>query len=234
MIIQHTLKTSIETYETTNMRYKGSMGNKSVQDAPHPIGIRPEHITEFERLLWIQPKYDTHSINEYCIRYDNDDSTLITATGKKYNEKSTREFRDSSGLPLFEMQKVRWSGLKSRRPWRIRLPGSKEDDLVDIRFKGLMNTTFEVTFRNALARDTRSKDDKLVRIEVHRVSPLYRAYEARMSGIKVLDIRESMERNRSVPTIMYNSSGGILPPRLVMQVLVAANFDMSLVSFDIS
>jgi hypothetical protein len=128
------------------------------------------------------------------------------------------------------MQKVRWSGLKSRRPWRIRLPGSKED-LVDIRFKGLTNTTFEVSFRNAVARDTKSEDDKMVSMVVHRLSPLYRVYEVRTGGIKVMDIRESMERNRSVPTIMYNSSGSILPPRLVMEVLVAANFDMSLVSF---
>lgn len=194
------------------------------------MGIRPEHITEFERLLWIEPKYDAHSINEYSIRYDNDDSTLITATGKRYNEKSTREFRDSSGLPLFEMQKVWWPGLKPRRPWRIRLPGSKEDDLVDIRFKGLMNTTFEVHFRNAVAHDTKNEDDRMIHIVVHRVSPLYRVYEALMGDLKVMDIRESMERNRSVPTIMYNSSAGILPPRLMMEVLVAANFDMSLVS----
>jgi hypothetical protein len=216
------------------MRIKGSMGNKFVQEPPHPMGIRPEHITEFERLLWIEPKYDAHSMNEYSIQYDNDDSTLITATGKRYNEKSTREFRDSSGLPLFEMQKVWWPGLKSRRPWRIRLPGSKEDDLVDIRLKGLMNPTFEVNFRNAVARDTKNENDRMVHMVVNRVSPLYQVYEARIGGIKVMDIRESMERNRSVPTIMYNSSGGILPSRLVMEVLVAANFDMSLVSFDIN
>lgn len=196
------------------------------------MGIRPEHIPEFERLLWIEPKYDARSTNEYCIRYDNDDSTLITVTGKRYNEKSTREFRDSSGLPLFEMQKVWWPGWKSRRPWRIRLPGSKEADLVDIRFKGLTHTTFEVNFRNVVASG--AKDDNVVHIVVHRVSSLYRVYEVRVAGIKVVDIRESMERNRSVPTIMYNSSGGILPSRLVMEVLVAANFDMSVVSLGIS
>jgi hypothetical protein len=216
------------------MGVKGSMGNKSVQDPPYPMGIRPEHITEFERLLWIEPKYDSRAINEYCIRYDNDDSTLITATGKRYNEKSTREFRDSSGLPLFEMQKVWSPGWKYRRPWRIRLPGSKEADLVDIRLKGLMNTTIEVNFRNVVSRDTKNEDDKIVHIVVHRVSPVYRVYEVRVAGIKVVDIRESMERNRSVPTIMYNSSGGILPSRLVMEVLVAADFDMSLVSFGIN
>lgn len=198
------------------------------------MGIRPEHIAEFPRLLWIEPKYDARSTDEYCIRYDNDDSILITATGKRYNEKSTREFRDSSGLPLFEIQKVSSLGWKSRRPWRIRLPGSKEADLVDIRLKGLMNNTFEVDFRNVVARDTKNEDDKMVHMVVHRVSPVYRVYEVRVAGIKVVDIRESMERNRSVPTTMYNSSGGILPSRLVMEVLVAADFDMSLVSFDIN
>jgi hypothetical protein len=213
---------------------KGSMGNKSVQEPPYPMGIRPEHIAEFPRLLWIEPKYDACSTDEYCIRYDNDDSILITATGKRYNEKSTREFRDSSGLPLFEIQKVSSLGWRSRRPWRIRLPGSKEADLVDIRLKGLMNNTFEVDFRNVVARDTKNEDDKMVHMVVHRVSPVYRVYEVRVAGIKVVDIRESMERNRSVPTTMYNSSGGILPSRLVMEVLVAADFDMSLVSFGIT
>jgi hypothetical protein len=194
------------------------------------MGIRPEHITEFERLLWINPKYDPHSPNEYCIRYDSDDTTLFTATGLKFSAKSTREFRDSSGLPLFESQKVWSPGWIYRRPWRVRLPGCKETDLVDIRFKGPMHNSFEVHFRNAVARDFKNEDDRMVHLSVHRVSPVYRVYEVRAAGIKVVDIRESMERNRSVPTSLYNSSGGSLPPRLVMEVLVAGNFDMSLVS----
>ncbi|KAJ5319731.1 hypothetical protein N7508_000014 [Penicillium antarcticum] len=209
---------------------KGSMGNKSVQESPYPMGIRSEQITEFARLLWIEPKYDARSTDEYCIRYDNDDSILITVTGKEYNERSTREFRDSSGLPLFEIQKVSSLGWKSRRPWRIRLPGSKETDLVDIRLRGLMKKTFEMDFRNVVTRDTRNEDDNMVHMVVHRVSSVYRVYEVRVDGLKVVDIRESMERNRSVPTMMYNSSGGILPSRLVMEVLVAADFDMSLAS----
>ena len=209
----------------------GSMGDKYVQEPPYSMGIRPEHITEFERLLWIEPKYDAYSSNEYCIRYDSDGSTLFTATGLRYGERYTREYRDSSGLPLFETQKV-WSlGWKFRRPWRVRLPGSKEADLVDIRFNGVVNNSFEVNFRNAVAHDTKNEDDKMVHLVVHRVSHVYRVYEVRFGGVKVVDIRESMERNRSVPTSHYNSSGGRLPPRLVMEVLVAGNFDMSLVCF---
>lgn len=216
---------------TANMSAIGSMGNKSVQEPPYSMGIRPEHVTEFERLLWIEPKYDARSADEYCIRYDSDDSTLFTVTGMRYNEKSTREFRDSSGLPLFESQKVWSPGWKYRRPWRVRLPGSKNADLVDIRSKGVMGNSFEVNFRNAVARDTKNEADRMVHLVVRRVSPVYRVYEVRVAGIKVVDIRESMERNRSVPTGRYNSSGGILPPRLVMEVLVAENFDLSLVSF---
>ncbi|KAJ5812360.1 hypothetical protein N7474_008661 [Penicillium riverlandense] len=214
-----------------NMTAIGTMGNKSVQEPPCAMGIRPEHVTEFERLLWIEPKYDARSSNEYCIRYDSDDSTLFTVTGMKYNEKATREFRDSSGLPLFESQKVWSPGWKHRRPWSVRLPGCKKADLVDIRFKGVMSNSFEVNFRNAAALDTKNKDDQMVRLVVNRVSPIYRVYEVRVAGVKVVDIRESMERNRSVPTGRYNSSGSALPPRLVMEILVAANFDMSLVSF---
>lgn len=211
------------------MSARGGLGNKTVQESPFPMGIRPEHITEFERLLWIEPKYDAHSTDEYCIRYDSDDSTLFTATGMKYNGKSTREFRDSSGLPMFESQKV-WSlGWRCRRPWRVRLPGSQAADLVDIQFKGAVKNKFQVIFRNAVARDTKHADDNMVHLAVHRVSPVYRVYEVRVAGVKVADIRESMERNRSVPTSLYNSCGGMLPPRLVMEVLVAENFDLSLV-----
>ncbi|KAJ5610244.1 hypothetical protein N7510_006963 [Penicillium lagena] len=213
------------------MNARGSMGNKSVQEPPYAMGIRPEHVTEFERLLWFEPKYDARSSNEYCIRYDSDDSTLFTVTGMKYNEKCTREFRDSSGLPLFESQKVWSPGWRYRRPWRVRLPGSKKADLVDIRFTCAMGNRFEVNFRNAVAQDTKNEDDNMVHLVVHRVSPVYRVYEVRVAGIKVVDIRESMERNRSVPTGRYNSRGGTLPPRLVMEMLVAENFDMSLVSF---
>lgn len=206
------------------------MGNKSVEDSPYPMGIRPDHITEFERLLWIEPKYAPYSTNEYCIRYDSDDSTLFTATGMKYGEKSTREFRDSSGLPMFECKKVWSPGWRCRRPWRVRLPGSEVDSLVDIQFKGAMRKNFQVIFRNAVAGDTKHEEDKMVHLAVNRVSPVYQVYEVRVAGVKVVDIRESMERNRSVPTRLYNSSGGMLPPRLVMEVLVAENFDLSLVS----
>lgn len=212
------------------MTAKGCMGNQSVEDPPCSMGIRPEYITEFERLLWINPIYDPHSPNEYCIRYDSDDTLLFTATGMNYSAKSTREIRDSSGLPLFEVQKVCSPGWRYKTPWRVRLPGCKEIDLVDIRFKGLMHNKFEVHFRNAVARDSKNEDDQMVHLVVQRVSPVYRVYEVRVAGIKVVDIRESMERNRSVPTRFYNSSKGLLPPRLMMEVKVAENFDMSLVS----
>lgn len=206
------------------------MRSRHVQTPRHPIGLRPELVTEFERLLWIQPKYDKHSSSEFTIKYDSDDSTLFTVTGTKYGDRPVREFRDKSGLPMFETERV-WPALRWKRPWRVRLPGNDED-LVNIKLKWLPHN-FDLTFRNALAQDAKTEDDKVVTLEVRRTSALCN-FAIYADGRKVVDIRESVERNRAISYGLvngYQSPGNYRPPRSIMEILVADGVDLSLVSF---
>ncbi|KAJ6109218.1 hypothetical protein N7486_001452 [Penicillium sp. IBT 16267x] len=203
---------------------------RHVQSPLHPIGLRSEHIAEFERLLWIQPKYDPASPDEYRVKYDSDDSTLITVTGIKYSDRRVREFRDASGLPMFEAQRTRI--LWKTKSWRVRLPGNDNEDLADIRRSGWLYD-FDLTFRNALARDVKSNDDKMVTLEVRHASALG-TFGIWACGRKVADVRESMESNRTISsplsTIATGKGSSFSRPRAIMEILVADGFDFSLVS----
>ncbi|KAJ5658653.1 uncharacterized protein N7484_002302 [Penicillium longicatenatum] len=207
-----------------------TLRSRQVQRPHHPIGLRSEHVAEFERLLWVEPKYDPTSSDEYKIKYDSDDSTLITVTGTKYSDRRVREFRDASGLPMFEAQRSRT--LWKNKPWRIRLPGNVKEDLADVKPSGWLQN-FNLTFRNALAQDAKNNDDKMVTLEVRRSSALCEFGVWTSGHRKVADIRESMERNRisSSLSMMASGKGGYFsPPRAIMEVLVADGFDFSIAS----
>ncbi|KAJ5628120.1 hypothetical protein N7490_010348 [Penicillium lividum] len=199
-----------------------------VESPRHPIGLRSEHIAEFQRLLWIEPSYDPQSPAEFKINYDSDDSTLITVTGTKYSPRRVREFRDASGLPMFEAQRIRlpWKS----KPWRIRLPGTEDEDLADVKRKGMMYD-FNLTFYNALAQDAKSDEDKMVTLEV-RHSSAFCTFGIWAGGRKVADVRESVERNRTISSMLsvgVTGRSSYMPSRSIMEVLVADGFDFSLV-----
>ncbi|KAJ5115471.1 hypothetical protein NUU61_001230 [Penicillium alfredii] len=199
--------------------------SKAVQKLDHPIGIRQEHIADSQTLLYLQPKYDQLSPNEYTLRRDWDNSTIFTVTGKKYGDTPVREFRNSSGLPLFEAHRVvpTW-----RRPWRVRLPGSEGTELVEI--KTGWQSRLHLTFRDAAATDSKEESEKMVRVEIQQmVTFAWHEFTAWVEGKKVVDIRENMHLNKTIGTI-YNtrSWAPTLPPRPVLDVLVAEGFDLSL------
>jgi hypothetical protein len=92
----------------------------------------------------------------------------------------------------------RWAGDLDGRSGFDCQGAKKQIWLISDFLKGLMSTTFKVNLRNVAARVIKNEDDKIVYIVVHRVLPIYRIYEVRVAGIKVVDIRESIERNGSV------------------------------------
>ncbi|KAJ5717353.1 hypothetical protein N7488_002999 [Penicillium malachiteum] len=206
------------------------MRGRHVEAPRHPLGLRREQITEFERLLWIEPDYNKESPAEFTVKYDSDDSTLITVTGKKYGDRRVREFRDSSGLPLFETQRVR-PAIRWMKPWRVHLPGNDED-LADIKLKG-KPCDFDINFRNVMANNAKKEEDKLATVQVRRTSPALCTFAVYAEDRKVVDIRESVILNRTV-SITGNMtriiSSSHQPTRAIMEVLVAEDFDLSLVS----
>ena len=108
------------------------MYHQSVKPPPNPIAIRPDLIALKETTLRLRPKANTHSATDYTMKDVATGSTVFSVIGKKYGSSPGREFRDSTGLPLFELHRV---GI-SRKPWRVRLPGDKERDLISICMRG--------------------------------------------------------------------------------------------------
>ncbi|KAJ5180600.1 hypothetical protein N7492_003810 [Penicillium capsulatum] len=206
------------------------MHRAAVQSPPCPMGIRGEHITEFERLLYVVPKYDPASVNEYTVKYDSNDATLFTVTGKKYSDRPVREFRDASGLPMFECHRpFVWTKWRRELAWRVRLPGNDEE-LVSVKTRRL-GTEFDLTFRNVAVKESKTERDQMVTLEVRRTSLVLWRYLVTVDGRTVVDIRESMERNKTLPLLGRGTSGGTQPARrLVMEALVADDFDLALAS----
>ena len=199
--------------------------SKAVKKLEQPIGIRPEHIADDETLLYLKPKYDHRSPNEYTMKRYWDDSTMFTITGHKYGDTPAREFRDSSGLPMFHS---RATLLAWKRPLRVRLPGNEADELVDFRLES--NRVFKLSFRNSMAPETEDKSYNIVTVEVRDTdSAACTGCSATVKGQKVLDIRESITMNRTLPRARTQGDVSLMP-RQVLEVLVAEGFDMSLVS----
>ena len=108
------------------------MYHQSVKPPPNPIAIRPDLIALKETTLRLRPKANTHSATDYTMKDVATGSTVFSVTVKTYGSSPGREFRDSTGVPFFELHRV---GL-SRKPWRVRLPGDKESDLISICMRG--------------------------------------------------------------------------------------------------
>ncbi|KAJ5186936.1 hypothetical protein N7449_009930 [Penicillium cf. viridicatum] len=197
--------------------------NKTVKTLSHPVGIRPEHIADEETLLYLKPKYDHRSPNEYTIKRYWDDSTIFTVTGHKYGDTPAREFRDSSGLPMFQS---RAAVLAWKRPLRVRLPGNENEELVDFRVD--MKQVYRLTFRNSMEPDSKSESDRMATAEVRETSTYaWQGFSASVGGQKVVDVRESVTMNKTLPKC--TSQGDVsLMPRQVLEILVAEGFDLSL------
>jgi hypothetical protein len=205
----------------------GNLSRRSLQKPLHPIAIRPEQIASSEILLYVRPKCDGHSASEYIIRNDADGSTVFTVTGQTSGHCAGREFRDASGLPLFELHKV----VSFKRPWRVRLPGAdKKDDLIEVSTKRSFGN-YDLVLRNAAADESKGESDKMVKLGVHQTSAAFwPTFEVMAAGRKVVDVHESLKRNETIGTFDTDWPRQ-LPSRPVLDVRVSEGFDLSLVRY---
>lgn len=217
--------------------------NRKIESAPFEVALRPEHISEFERRLYLQPRYDAKAIDEYVVKFDSDDTTLITASGPKYDKKGVRDIRDASGLPLFECEKIWAPAWRKRGPWIIRLPGSNGSSKAGDKASEIANTRrtnaywvnrFDMTFRNAAARDVKGEAEAMVTLHIRSSNALFCNWIVSLGDRIVVHVRESVDRNkRQDPTGRFIRSVPAqteLYKRLTLDVIVAENFDLSLVS----
>lgn len=88
--------------------------------APHPIAIRKEHITPSQTIINIKQHDDAYLGHDFTIRDAYSGSKLFTVEGKSLSNSQRREFRDASGLPLFELRRRYFT---AKNAWELNLPG---------------------------------------------------------------------------------------------------------------
>lgn len=217
-----------------------------------PIALRPDYITDTKTTIVVWPRGNSASADAYRIS-DDDGIPLFTATGRRFNSGRGREFRDASGLPLFEVKR-NW--LSWRSGWVITLPGcsstptnssspstsrSSGDSGKDIDKAGLLATgtprirtltstpigNFSITIvQNAGATATKRSEDKKLTLEIERHGNALAFFDVVDVDRKVAEVRESIRYNERLALI--SSQSGYRP---VFEVIVTAGVDLSLVSF---
>lgn len=189
-----------------------------------PIAVRKEHIPDSKTTLILRPQGDAHSAAAYKVT-DEDGLTHFTATGQKFGDRTCREFRDASGLPLFELH--RRTSLRSH--WSVTLPGSNAANIATGSSLGMnmRAVCFTITFENVAAVDSKKKEDRMLTLQIEKHGNVLVTFDVVDGNRKVSEIRESIPHNRKL-ALMPESRERYRP---VFDITVAPGVDMSLVSF---
>lgn len=203
--------------------------DQALQPLSDPVAIRPELVASEETELRLYPRANRKSAAEYTVKDALTGSTVVSVTGRKYGNSPGREFRDSSGLPLFDLRRAGFF----IRPWKIRLPGDDSKDLASIYMEGpSKKITLNIAENQAPAKDgTKGVDpEKKVTLKVFRKTALY-TFDVLVGDQKVAHIQENPELNRSVGHFM-SGPYDYVPPRRIMDIRLAGGLDASIVSLN--
>ena len=153
-----------------------------------------------------------------------DGSLKFTASGKKHGDRACREFRDSSGLPLFELhQKAIFT-----HSWFVTLPGSDHASIAKAapKWSFIQGThDFSLSFENQAATDGKGQEEERVELNIERHGGILALYDVVDRDRKVAVVRESIEHNETLP--FMNSRWRRYKP--ILEVTVASGADMSMV-----
>ncbi|CAG8176506.1 unnamed protein product [Penicillium salamii] len=199
----------------------------ALQPLSDPVAIRSELVASEETELRLYPRANRKSASEYTIKNVFNGSTVLSVTGRKYGNSPGREFRDSSGLPLFELRRAGFL----IRPWKVRLPGDDSKNLASIYMEGpSKKITLNIAENQAPAIEGAKGVDveKKVTLKVFRKTALY-TFDVLVGDQKVAHIQENPELNRSVGHLMY-SPYDYVPPRRILDIRLAEGLDASIVS----
>jgi hypothetical protein len=135
--------------------------------APHrQIVFRKEYIPSSQIRLILKPQGDPRTAILFKIIDDEDGLVKFTVTGRKFADRPCREFRDSSGLPLFELhQKALFT-----HTWPFTLPGRNDTSIA----KGAPRWSFShgvddfgMSFENQAAVEAKEQH-KRVKLTIER------------------------------------------------------------------
>ncbi|OJJ29829.1 hypothetical protein ASPWEDRAFT_46588 [Aspergillus wentii DTO 134E9] len=203
------------------------MNTQAVETPRHPIALRKEFIAEFERTILLKPIADRpegqRSSKDYTILDASDNTTLFTASGRKFKKPSCREIRDSSGLPLFD---IHYHTRMFKESWAIKLPGGDGVTLASTTAKRAPNkekVEFPLSFQNAV-------DDGHVAMNVHAPGAYLYKFYVTVGDRQVISITHNMFDGASCTRGLPSERGKYMAHRAEWEAEVAADVDLSLVS----
>ncbi|CAG7916127.1 unnamed protein product [Penicillium olsonii] len=197
---------------------------KALRSPHREIAFRKEYIAASQTRLILKPQGDAKSAVSLKILDDEDDSVKFTVTGRKHTDRSCREFRDASGLPLFEIhQKALFT-----HSWFVTLPGSDEASIAKaaprFSFKHGIDD-FSLSFKNQAAVDVKEGAEERVELNMERFGTVLALYDVVDGDRKVAVVRESIEHNEILP--FMNSRWR--KRQSVLDITVTPGTDISLV-----
>ncbi|KAB8076876.1 tubby C-terminal-like domain-containing protein [Aspergillus leporis] len=201
---------------------------RALKAPERPIALRNEYITDNKSLLTFRPQGDPKSAVGYSIQ-DEDGIILFTASGRKFSDRPCREFRDASGLPLFEIHRK----YLSRNSWSVSLPGSRSAKIATVsprRTSGMSGWgNFHITFENAAAFFAKRKEDKELTLEVESRGNALALYDIVDGDRKVAEVRESIQHNEKLALMKRfpSTKHGYRP---VLDIVITAHVDQALIA----
>ncbi|KAJ5466937.1 hypothetical protein N7475_004689 [Penicillium sp. IBT 31633x] len=198
---------------------------KTLRSPNRDIAFRNQYIARTKTTLVLRPFGSPHSAVAYKI--DEEDGTpQFTVTGRKYTNRSCREFRDASGLPLFELHR-KWSWTNS---WSVGLPGCDTATIATGTPRWTLgNTTFgnfHLSFENAAAFEGKRVDEKTLSLDIERHGHALALFDIVDGDRKVAEVRESIHHNEKL-ALMRGSRQGYRP---ALDIIVMPGVDISLVA----
>lgn len=189
------------------------------------VALRNEHIVQAKTTLVLKPARDDSLEVGYRI-VQEDGTPMYTVTGRKFGDSSTREFRDTSGLPLFDIH--RWSAISVPFHWYLTMPGSNRKDRIGTADTqtSLKGGDLRFTFQNMASNEMKLGDEKDVTLMVRRHGEALKLFDIVDGDRRIGEVRESIQHNEKLYLTKRSRRQGF---RSALEIIIAPGVDATLV-----
>lgn len=189
------------------------------------VAFRQEHVVRAKTTLVLKPARDDSLEIGYHI--DHEDGTPVyTVTGRKFGDRSSREFRDASGLPLFDIH--RWAALSVPFHWYLTMPGSDRKSKIATAnsHTSLKGGDLKFTFQNMAASYEKVEGDRDVTLMVRRHGEALKLFDVVDGDRRIGEVRESIRHNEKLYLTKRSRRQGFRP---ALEVVIMPGVDATLV-----
>jgi len=180
-----------------------------------PLAIRTDCITPHPTTLHV--KHDLSWSNGNYTATKADGSVLLSCDGKSWSNSMRKQFKDASGLPLFDLR-ISWFSMA--KAWRLELPGDGGQMVMAVRPRlSLGKLKLDCTFTNAASDD--DGEGQEVTLEVRGQNLQNVVTDITCGEKKVASVRRVFEDGKRGALWMFKQE---------YEVDVAGGMDMALVS----